>query len=112
MKYQIVEKDDYGTDWAMVRYSATAVARFDTEEEAMKVARDYLTDRNVNNSLTAAEKRNAVEAYMMDEKGCFLGVLDGKDWYLTDRHNEVVNKTTYYELEGKTQVAVRPVPGT
>ena len=49
---------------------------------------------------------------MMLKEGCFLGVLDGQDWFLTDRHNKVVTDPKYYELEGKAEVAVRPVPGT
>lgn len=112
MKFQVVEKDDFGTDWALVRYNDKALSRFDTETEATSVASAYITDRNCNNALAKAEKKNAIEVFMMTDKGCYLGVLDGEDWYLTDRHNNVVKDTKYFELEGKTQVAVRPVPGT
>lgn len=111
-KFQVVEKGDFGTDWALVRYNDQALSRFDTEADAIKVAVDYITDRNCNNALAKAEKKNAIEAFMMTEKGCYLGILDGEDWYLTNRHNEVVKDAKYFELEGKTQVAVRPVPGT
>ena len=40
-----------------------------------------------------------------------MGVLDKNDWYMLDRHGENVQKN-YYELEGKTEVAVRVMPGT
>lgn len=121
MLYQVVEKDDFGTDWHQVRYDAYAMERFDTEKLAIAAATRYLTDVNCNNSLTAAEKKAGAEAFMLvkqDEEdqekitGCFMGVLDGKDWYFTDRHGKAVTDTNYYELEGKIQVAVRPVPGT
>ncbi len=111
-KYQVVEKDDFGTDWAPVRYYDKALTRFETEEEATTAAVDYITDRNCNNALTAAEKRNAVEAFMMTKKGAFLGKLDGKNWYMEDRHKEIVTDKRYFELEGKTEVAVRTLPGT
>jgi len=129
-KYQVIEKTDFGTDWAPVRYNDQALTRFDSEEAAMKEAIRYLTETNCNNVLTKTEKRHAIEAYMMNENGCFLGVLDGEDWYLTYPkdivgHNpetgqqevlhakgDVIKDTKWFELEGKTQVAVRPVPGT
>jgi len=128
--FQVVEKDDFGTDWHQVRYNAYAMQRFDTEEQAVEAATKYLTDVNCNNSLTAGEKKAGAEAFMLvkraqDEAGnetvtasdkdvtdCFMGVLDGKDWYLTDRHGKPVTDNKYFELEGKIQVAVRPVPGT
>jgi len=109
--FQVVEKDDYGTDWAAVRYNEKALTRFESEEEAVKAAFEYITDRNCNNALTKAEKRNAVECFMMTKEGCFLGILDKEPWYMLDRHNESVD-AKYYELEGRTQVAVRPLPGT
>jgi len=109
--WQVVEKDDYGTDWALVRYNEQALARFDTEEEALKVAFDYITDRNCNNVLAKDEKRKASECFMMTEEGCFLGILDKNPWYMLDRNNNSVTPG-YYELDGKTQVAIRPVPGT
>lgn len=132
MKFQVVEKDDFGTDWHQVRYDAYAMQRFDTEDKAIEAATRYLTDVNCNNSLTAGEKKAGAEAFMLvklvkDEAGkeimtaaskeeeitdCFMGVLDGKDWYLTDRHGKAVTDNKYFELEGKIQVAVRPVPGT
>lgn len=117
-KFQVVEKDDFGTDWHQVRYNAYAMERFDTEEDAIKAAKQYLTDVNCNNSLTKEEKRAGAEAFMMmkdangETTGCFMGVLDNEDWLLTDRHGKVVTDSKYFELEGKAEVAVRPVPGT
>ena len=111
-KYQIVEKDDYGTDWALVRDDRRNTAdRFETPEDAFVAASHYLTDLNCNNALTKAEKRGAIEAFMITKEGCYLGVLDGEDWYMTDRHDKPVDEK-YFELEGKTRVAIRPVPGT
>jgi hypothetical protein len=130
LKYQIVEKDDYGTDWTPVRYFDAALKRFETEEAAVKVAKDYLTDRNALNALAAGEKEESAEAFMMLPEGVYLGVLDGKDWYMRYQKDHVVrNKASgkmevvankgdivkdekYYKLEGKTKVAVRPLPGT
>ena len=117
-KFHVVEKEDFGTDWHQVRYNAYAMQRFDTEEEAIAAAKRYLTDVNCNNSLTKAEKRTGSEAFMIaknadgDPVGCFMGILDGEDWWLTDRHDKPVTDSKYYELEGKSEVAVRPVRGT
>ena len=124
MKYQIVEKDTFATDWSLARYNENVLARFDTEEQAMKIAKEYITDRNCNNALTKDEKRANIEAYIMTESGCFLGVLDGKDWYLdyqkdfknrktnvTASKGDIVKDQSYFELEGKTEVKVRAVPG-
>lgn len=113
--WQVVEKADYATDWSLVRYHAAAASRYDTKEEALSVARDYVTEQNVNNALAAGEKESGAEAFMMTDTGAFLGVLDGKDWYVKDRHGEILtadNKNERYRLEGKTEVAVREVPGT
>ena len=52
MKWTVVEKDDFGTDWHQVRYKAYAMERFDSEEDALEAAKRYLTDVNCNNSLT------------------------------------------------------------
>lgn len=119
MKFQVVEKEDFGTDWHQVRYEAYAMGRFDTEAEALKAAKNYLTSVNCANALTQDEVKRAAEAFMMvknaeneDEEQCFMGVLDGKDWFLTDRHKKIVTNRKYYELEGKTEVAVREVRGT
>lgn len=126
MKFQLVEKDDYGTDWAAIRYSdrgLDVLQRFDTEEDAIKIAKKYLTERNCDNALTKEEKLNSVEAFIMTKEGCFLGVLDGADWYLTypkdivgkgGNHvkGDIVQDLKFFMLEGKTQVAVRPLPGT
>lgn len=123
-KYQVVEKDDYGTDWAPVRYNERALTRFDSEKEAIDIAVEYITDRNVNNALTAGEKLPNIECYMMTEKGCFLGILDGQPWYMTYPKDIVKNGTIKHakgdivtdkkndRLEGKTEVAVRTLPGT
>jgi len=118
MKFQVVEKDDFGTDWHQVRYNAYAMGRFDTEKEALEAASKYLTDVNCNNSLTKAEKKSGSEAFMLMKDSndkvtsCFMGVLDGQDWFLTDRHGKPIVDNRYFELEGKIQVSVRPVPGT
>lgn len=116
--FQVVEKDDYGTDWHQVRYQAYAMERFDSEEDALEAAKRYLTDVNCNNSLTREEKKTGAEAFMLTKDadgtptGCLMGVLDGEDWFLTDRHDKPITTKSYYELEGKTEVAVRPVRGT
>lgn len=129
MAWQIVERDDYGTDWHVVRYDAVALTRFQKEEEAIAAAKKYLTSQNCDNVLTAAEKRNSLEAFMQTDEGIYLGILDGKDWYLTypkdivgkdDDGNriilynkgDIISDPKYYELEGKAEVAVRIVPGT
>ena len=118
-KFQVVEKEDFGTDWHQVRYEAYAMGRFDTEQEALDAAKKYLTHVNCANALTQDEVKRAAEAFMMvksadnkDEEECFMGVLDGKEWFMTDRHKKVVTKRNYFELEGKTEVAVREVRGT
>lgn len=129
-KYQVVEKDDFGTDWHQVRYDVYAMERFDTQEDATKAAKEYLTTVNCNNALTKEEKRSGLEAYMFIEgEGCFLGCLDGEDWFLDYRQNvtgkledgtkgvihekgDLVMKPPYFELEGKAEVAVREVRGT
>ena len=123
--YQIVEKDDFGTDWQPVRYEAYAIGRFDTEEAAFDIAVKYLNSINVDNVFTAEEKARNFEAYMVTPEGIFLGVLDGKKWYLKypkdtkDRKTGeitpkggVVKDEKYFELQGKTHVAVMPVRGT
>ncbi len=129
MSFQIVEKDDFGTDWAAVRYGNRVLTRFSTKDEAQKEAIAYLTDRNCNNALTADEKRNNIEAFMMTDEGCLLGILDGKTWYLTypkdvigkdGNGNQIVKYAkstnvkdkTWFELEGRTEVAIRLLPGT
>lgn len=96
-QFQVVEKEDYGTDWHPVRYEAYALKKFDTPSEAFEAAQKYLTEVNCNNSLAKEEKRSGAEAYMMITEdlistlnikelpapGCFLGILDRKPWYLT-----------------------------
>lgn len=129
MSWQVVEKDAFGTDWALVRYNDRALQRFEDEEKALESAVDYLTNLNVNNALTPTEKLNNIEAFMMTDFGCFLGTLDGEPWYMTypkdvvgkmpDGSNgvihckgDIVNDKTFFLLEGKTEVAVRKLPGT
>ncbi|MHA2279487.1 MAG: hypothetical protein ACXAC5_01160 [Promethearchaeota archaeon] len=118
MSYQVVEKDDYGTDWAQVRYQAYAMERFDTREEAVAAAQRYLTELNCNNALTKDQKLSGAEAFMLEADaegkvtGCFMGILDGEKWYLTDRQGKPITERSYFELEGKAEVAVREVPGT
>lgn len=123
-RWQVIEKDSFGTDWHQVRYQAYAMQRFDTQEEAIDAAKRYLTDINCNNALTKDEKLSGAEAFMiLKDDGCFMGVLDGEDWYLkyakdTKDSSKVacckgdkVKDAKYYMLEGKTEVDVREVPG-
>lgn len=125
-KYQVVEKDAFGTDWAPARFGDLAVMKYDTPEEANKSAKQYVTSLNVENALTADSKLEGLEAYMVDDNGVYLGFLDGKDWYMqypkdvpsrTDKtkiafkKGEVVKDNMYYLLEGKREVKVREVPG-
>jgi len=126
--WQVVEKADFGTDWQQVRYQAYAMERFDTKAEAEEAAKKYLTYINCDNSLAAAEKQAGAEAFMMTDAGCFMGVLDGKDWFMTypkdivkrvdgetktvHTKGSAVTDSKYFELEGKTEVAVREVRGT
>ena len=123
-KYQVVERDDYGMSWAAVRYNNQSAQHYNSEAEGIKVAIDCVTDRNCNNALAREEKLNAIEAFMMRPDGVFLGVLDGKDWYLTYQKSiklasgataekgDIVQDPKWYQLEGKTEIAVRIVPGT
>lgn len=128
MMWQVVEKSDFGTDWQLVRYQTYAMERFDSEAAAVKAAKQYLTSINCENALTAAEKQSGAEAFMMTDDGCFMGVLDAKDWYMcypkdivkrVDGEMKTVHTkgspvmdVKYFELEGKTEVAVREVRGT
>lgn len=112
MRYQVVEKESFATDWALVRDDTGRASRsFDDYDLAWSAARDYITDRNCNNALAKAEKRAAFECFIKTEKGIFLGILDGEEWYLLDRYGNHVDEK-YFELELKSQVMVRPVPGT
>jgi len=124
-RWQIIEREGVTSEWAVPRNPKT-VEQFDTEEGAVKVARDYVTDVNVDNALAAGEKETAAEVFLLDKKGVYLGELDGKPWYMLYKKNEynrdrtkvlhkmgeVVQDTNYYELEKKGEVAVRKVPGT
>ena len=66
---------------------------------------------------------------MITGDGCFLGILDGENWYmeypkdmigkLSDgstgvEHNkgDLVKDKKFFLLEGKTEVSVRKTPGT
>lgn len=122
-KWQVVEKESYGTDWAPVRFNERLLQRFDTEEQALSEARAYVTDRNCNNPLTPSEKLAQFEVFLMDETGCYLGELDGSSWYLQYPQDVRTAKTSYvkgdvvtdrnfYKLEGKAEVKVRTLPGT
>lgn len=121
MAYQVVEKESFGTDWHAVRYSANSLTRFETKEEADKIASDYLTEINCNNPLAKSEKLSQIEAFMVTPDGIYLGVLDGTPWYMTypkdtrdKKHlqGDVVKDKSFYMLDGKTEVAVRILPGT
>lgn len=122
--YQVVEKGGYSVDWAAVRYDSKALTRFEKQEDALKVAKEYVTDVNCNNALAKDEKLGAAEVFMMVNDEVFLGVLDGKDWYLTypkdmnvkgiitHHKGDRVKDRKFFTLEGKTEVAVRKLPGT
>ena len=110
-KYHVVEKN-VGSDWQQVRYQDYVLKRFDTEEEAFAAASQYITEINVNNALAASEKQASAEVFMLTDDGVYLGVLDDAPWYMKNRHGEVVKEKNYYELEGKTEISVREVPGT
>ncbi len=128
-RWQVVEKEAIGVDWSQVRYQAYALEHFNTKEKAEAAATRYLTDINCNNPLAADEKQAAAEAFMMRDDGCFLGVLDGKDWYICypkdivgknssgeyatlHKKGEKIQDRSYFQLEGKSEVTVRIVPGT
>ena len=131
--YQVIEKGDFGVDWAPVRFTGSLShligKRFETEEEANQAAADYMTDANCNNALTPAEKLNNLECFRMTPEGCFLGVLDGKPWYMTYpkdimgkladgtkgvvyQKGDTINDRSFFLVEGPTEVAVRRTPGT
>jgi hypothetical protein len=125
--WQVVEKEAFGVDWAPARFGDLAVMRFATKEEAEKAARRYVTELNVENALTAASKLDGAEAFLVDDTGIFLGVLDGKDWYLTypkdepnkeqkgeilHKKGEIIKDKNFFQLDGKMEVAVRVLPGT
>lgn len=129
MRFQVVEKESYATDWAIVRYNDMAMMKFDTEQEAIDAARRYITERNCDNPLAADEKLKNAECFMIDDVGVYLGQLDGNTWYmkypkdgpvdknsadgdLKYRKGDVVQDKTWFELEGKAEIKVRPVPGT
>jgi len=123
-RWHVVEKDGFGTDWHQIRYNNGAMKRFDTKEEALKAAKEYLTEINCNNALTKEEKQGGSEAYMMLDDGAFLGVLDGINWYMkypkdVVRKSEVIHQknsnvkdSKWFELDGKTEVTVKEMPGT
>lgn len=126
MMYQVVEKG-MGVDWSLVRYAANALDKIRSKDEASKVAKAYLTNRNFNNVLTVDEKFRNLEAFMMTEDGLLLGVLDGKDQYMTypkdvygrnEQKTQVIHQKgekildrTYYQLQSMTEVSVKEVPG-
>lgn len=110
-RFQVVEKN-VGSDWQQVRYQAYAIKPFDTEEEAMVAAKKYLTSVNMDNALASDEKGKSAEAFMLTADGVYLGELNGQPSYVKDRHKNVVKDRDYWELHGKTEVAVKPIPGT
>lgn len=125
MAYQVVEKESSGVDWHLVRYNEKALTRFPDQHSAEVAAVAYLTDLNCNNALTKAEKLSSFEAFMETENGIYLGVLDGEPWYLTypkdvknkngdveNSKGDIVKDKKHFLLEGKTEVAVRLLPGT
>lgn len=128
MKWEVVEKGNFGLAWSPIRYGAYSVPQFTTKEEALKVAQEFLTKNNCDNPLTKDEKFSNARYYMMTDTGCYLGILDGVDWYATYPkeitsnkdgvlkviHNkgDVIKDQKWYELENKSVVTVREVPGT
>lgn len=125
--FQVVEKENYATDWQPVRYYDKALTRFDSEEKAFQAAVDYITDRNFNNAMTKEEKMAASEVFMQTEEGFLFGVLDGQNVYLTYPKNipnrddktviahykgDIVKDRKFFTLDGKAEVAVRRLPGT
>jgi hypothetical protein len=111
MRFQVVEKD-VGSDWHQVRYQDFAIKQFESAESALEAAKKYLTEVNVNNALAKTEKQASAEYFMVTEAGVMLGTLDGAEWFMKDRHGKVVTDKNYFELEGKSEVAVKPIPGT
>lgn len=123
--WQVVEKDNgTNSEWSLVRYYDKAFARISTEAEALKHAKDYVTDRNCNNALTKDEKLNSVEVFMDTPSGIYLGNLDNKEWLLTypkdilDKEKNVlhpkgsvVKDKKYYFLADKTEVTIKKLPG-
>jgi len=126
-KWQIVEREGVMSGWQVPRTPETS-EQFGNEEDAVKVARKYVTEVNVDNALTAGEKESSAEVFYKDATGVYLGHLDGQPWYMKHKKDlykeidgkrtvvhtagEVVQDTNYYELEKKGEVAVRKVPGT
>ena len=127
MKWQIVEREGITSGWSVPRTPKT-VEQFDSEEKALKIAREYVTEVNVDNALAAEEKEPAAEVFLKDATGIYLGDLDGSPWYMRHKKDtykevdgekvivhkvgEVVQDPGYWELEKKGEVAVRQVPGT
>ena len=125
MPYQIVEKGGFGMDWSLVRYEADVLSRIETSEAANDIAKRYLTKRNFSNALTTDEKFRNLEAYQVTDDGMYLGVLDGKDQYLTypkdiyARENGEMKQThskgdkifdrNYFQLQSMLEVSVREV---
>ena len=130
VRWQVVEKDDYGTDWALVRDDKRNTAdRFENQGDAVKAAMEYITSNNCLNALTKDEKLNSIEMFMMDDKGVYLGELDGEPWYLTypkdirgksdsgevvikHAKGDVIQDKKFFLLEGRAEVSVRIIPGT
>lgn len=125
-KYQIIEREGSNSVWS-VPSGHDRSRHFDTEEEAIKAAKQYVTEVNMDNALASSEKESAAELFFMDNKGAYLGTVDGEDVYMEYKRNlsdprdrtktvhaqgETVKDTTYYELEHKGEVQVRVVPGT
>jgi len=126
-RWQIVEREGVTSGWSVPRTPKT-VEQFDSEEEAIQVARDYVTEINVDNALTSGEKEASAEVFFKDAMGIYLGHLDGKPWYMKHKKDlykdvngkritlnkagDIVQDPNYFELEKKGEVAVRPVPGT
>jgi len=111
-RWQVVEKANFDVDWHLVRYDLEALDHFTSKDDAMAAAKKHITKLNCDNALTKEEKKNSVEAFMFIDTQVYLGELDGKAWFLLDKHGKIICDPKHYQLDGKAQIAVREVPGT
>jgi len=124
--WQVIEREGVSSSWSIPR-SPDVVMRFATKESAVKAAKKYVSSVNVDNALASSEKEASAEMFLVDDNGCYLGELDGSDWYMrykkddydpkdrtkvVHKIDEIVKDPTYFELDKKGEVSVREVPGT
>lgn len=106
--FQVEEREGQGSHWELVKMGnniLTPVQRIPTKKAAVEIAKQYVSELNFDNALTADEKVKSFDAYLMDDNGVFLGNLDGKDVYLKDK-DSVVKDVNYYMLSDKVEVRV------